>query len=256
MGFKTRFLPVYVFITLITFFFVAVFALNTVSAENVANSCVACHGKPGFRITDKKLYNYFLDWELSLHAREGVTCVDCHKGNPNRMDKDGAHGKDVTQLLTPVEYERISATCGKCHKENSENYKETRHYRVLQEGGRLHPTPTCINCHGSINTSVPKPETLTNICAHCHNAFTENHPEIPALASYLVERLTFLNSYYDHLRSKGLLEKSPDFSKAVDVELKGLSKLWHTLDLDRIEEKTLNIRAMMLKKGKELRKAE
>ncbi len=49
---------------------------------------------------------------------------------------------------------------------------------------------------------------------------------------------------------------SPEFSKEVDAELSDLAHLWHTLELDRIQEKTLNIRAMMLKKAKELRKAE
>jgi nitrate/TMAO reductase-like tetraheme cytochrome c subunit len=256
MGFKGRFSNVFFFITFITFFFVAVFALNTVSAEDVANSCIACHSKPGFRVTNKKLYNYFLDWELSLHAREGITCADCHRGNPDRTDKEEAHGKDIKRLLSPVEYEQISVTCGKCHKENAENYKKTRHYKILIKTGRLHPTPTCINCHGSINTSIPKPDTLTNICSHCHNAVTENNPEIPSRAGYLVERLSFINSYYSHLKSKGVLEKSPDFSKAADNELLGLAELWHTLELDKIQEKTLNIRTMMLKKGKELRQAE
>lgn len=256
MGFKGRFLNFHFFIIFITFFFVAVFAVNTVSAEDVANSCIACHSKPGFRITNKKIYNYFLDWELSVHAREGVTCADCHRGNPDRTDKEEAHGKDIKQLLSPVEYEQISLMCGRCHKANAENYKKTRHYKILIKTGRLHPTPTCINCHGSINTSIPKPDTLTNICSHCHNAVTENNPEIPSLASYLVERLSFINSYYSHLKSKDLLEKSPDFSKAVDNELLELAQLWHTLELNKIQEKTLNIRSMMLKKGKELRQAE
>lgn len=227
---------------------------SSVQAKEVSNTCIECHSRPGFRVTDKKLYKYFRDWELSIHAQEGVTCFDCHGGDPESSIKEKAHGRDIKQLLTPVKYERISATCGRCHKKNAENYKKSKHYRVLTKEGRLHPTPTCVTCHGSINTSIPKSESIASICSHCHNAVTENHPENPEIASYLVERLSFINSYFRYLISKGVLEKSPDFSKTVDVELSELAQLWHTLDLDKIEDKTLHIRTLMMKKGKELRK--
>lgn len=254
MGSKSIFLSTFLFITSIAFFFVADVAVNTVSAVDVSNSCIKCHGQANFRVTDKKLYKYYRDWELSIHAREGITCFDCHGGDPNSTDKEKAHGKDIKQLLTPVGYERISVTCGRCHKRNAENYKKSNHYRILTAKGRLRPTPTCVSCHGSINTSIPTADAIAGICAHCHNAVTENHPEIPEIASYLVGRLAFINSYYLHLISKGVLEKSPDFSKKVNNELSELARTWHTLNLDRIEDKTLQIRTLLMKKGKELRK--
>lgn len=256
MGSIGRYVNLYFFITFITVFFIAVLPSSTVFAKDDADSCITCHSKSEFRVTNKILYNYFIDWELSLHAREGVTCVDCHRGNPDLANKDEAHGKDIVQLLSPIKYEQISVTCGKCHKENAENYKQTRHYKVLIKTGRLHPTPTCINCHGSINTSIPTPETLTDLCSHCHNAVTENHPDIPSRASYLIKRLSFIDSYYSHLKSLGLTEKNPEFSKAVEGELLELAQLWHTLDLNEIQNRTMKIRNMMLKKGKELRKTE
>lgn len=121
---KRKFLSCSFIITAIAFFFVTFFTVTTASAEDVANSCIHCHSNPSFRITDKKLYKYFRDWELSIHALERVTCVDCHGGNPSSTDKKNAHGKNIQQLLTPVKYERISVTCGKCHEENAKNYKK------------------------------------------------------------------------------------------------------------------------------------
>jgi hypothetical protein len=118
-------------------------------------------------------------------------------------------------------------------------------------GRRL--TPNCITCHGSINTSIPKSDEIGNICVHCHNAVTENRPEIPDIASYLVERLSFINYYYRHLITKGVLKKSPDFSATIDNDLSELADIWHTLEMDRIEEKTLQIRTQMMKKGRKLR---
>ena len=253
---KSTFLSASFFIISIAFFFVTCFAVNTVSSEDVANSCIECHSQPAFRITNKKIYKYFRDWELSIHAREGATCVDCHGGNPDKTDKKKAHGKDIKQLLIPVEYERISVTCGKCHKKNVENYKKSKHYKILMEKGRSHPTPNCVTCHGSINTSIPTSDVIADICAHCHNAITESKPEIPEIASYFIDRLYTINYYFRYLISKGVLEKSPDFSTTIDNEFSGLAQIWHTLDLDRIEEKTFHIRNLMMKKRRELSRAE
>jgi cytochrome c553 len=251
---KRKFLSASFIITVLTFFFVAVFfTVTTASSEDVANSCIQCHSDPAFRITNKKLFKYFSDWELSIHALEKVSCVDCHGGNPNITDKKKAHGKDIEQLLTPVKYERISVTCGKCHEENAENYKKSKHYKKMTEkGGHSRLTPTCVTCHGSINTSIPKHDDIAGICTSCHNPVTENHPEVPGLASYLVERLSFINYYTRYLISKGVMEEDPQFSKTINEEFSGLSQVWHTLELDRIEEKTKQIRTMLLKKRKEL----
>ena len=253
---KRKFLLNFLITTSIAFFFVTSFTVTTVSSEGVANSCIQCHSKPTFRIIDKQLYKYFRDWELSIHAQEGVTCFECHGGNPNSPDKKKAHGKDIQQLLTPVEYEQISVTCGKCHKENAENYKKSKHYRILTEKGRAHPTPTCVTCHGSINTSIPKTDDIANICASCHNAVTENNPENTEIARYLFKRLSYINYYSRFLISKCEPEEKQQFSKIIDEEFSRLAQIWHSLELDRIEEKTLQIRTMLMKKRKELSQAD
>ncbi len=248
-----KFLSISFLITFIIFFFVTFINATTASSEDIANSCIQCHSNPAFRITNKKLYKYYRDWELSIHALEKVTCVDCHGGNENSNDKEEAHGKEIQQLLTPVKYERISETCGKCHEENAQNYKKSKHYRILTEkSGSSRLTPTCVTCHSSINTSIPKPEDIADICTSCHNPVTENHPEVPELAGYLIERLSFINYYTRYLISRGVMKEDPQFSKTINEEFSGLSQTWHTLELDRIEEKSLKIRTMLLQRRKEL----
>jgi cytochrome c553 len=248
-----KFLSISFIITIIAFFFVTFFNATTASSEDIANSCIQCHSNDAFRITNKKLYKYYRDWELSIHALEKVTCVACHGGNPNSSDKKKAHGKDIQQLLTSVKYEQISETCGKCHEENAKNYKKSKHYRIMTEkGDSARLTPTCVTCHSSINTSIPKPDDITDICTSCHNPVTENHPEVPEIAGYLIERLSFINYYTRYLISRGVMKEDPQFSKTINEEFLGLSQIWHTLELDRIEEKTLQIRTMLLQRRKEL----
>jgi len=250
---KPKFLVNSFIITSIAFIFVISFTVTTASSMHGANSCIQCHSNSDFRVTNKKLYKYFRDWELSIHALEMVTCVDCHGGNPNSTDKKKAHGEDIQELLTPVKYEQISVTCGKCHEENAINYQKSKHYMILTEkSGSSRLTPTCVTCHSSINTSIPKPDDIADICTSCHNPVTENHPEVPEFAGYLIERLSFINYYTRYLLSKGVMKKDPQFSETINEEFSGLSQIWHTLELDKIEEKTLQIRAMLLKRRKEL----
>jgi len=237
----------------LVFFFVTFFKVTPGLSEDVSNGCIQCHSNPAFRITNKKLFKYYRDWELSIHALKKITCVNCHGGNPNSTDKKEAHGKDMQQLLTSVKYEQISDTCGKCHSENEKNYKKSKHYRILTEKGHSsHLTPNCVTCHGSINTSIPRHDNIADICSSCHNPITENHPEVPELAGYLIERLTFINYYTRYLISKGVMEENPQFSKTINEEFSELSQIWHTLELERIEEKTGQIRTMLMKKRKEL----
>jgi nitrate/TMAO reductase-like tetraheme cytochrome c subunit len=253
MELKKRPLSAFFLIPATVLFFTAIGSVSTASTGDTADSCTECHGNSQFRVTNKQLYKYYRDWELSMHASEGVTCVDCHGGNPEEGEQKEAHGKDIKQLLSPVNYEHISSTCGKCHEINAENYKKSKHYKKLLKAGLSNPTPTCVNCHGSINTSIPTADAIAEICSHCHNVITENHPEIPEIARYLIDRLSFVNSYYRHVMSKGVTEKSPEFCATMDLDFSELAEIWHRLDLEGIEEKTLQIRAALIKQRKKLR---
>ena len=127
--------------------------------------CIDCHTSDQIK---EEYITIPQEWKMSIHYANKISCHDCHGGDPGSADKDKAHGddiskvhgKDIKSLLTTVEYERISATCGRCHKRNVENYKKSKHYRSLAEKGRSHPTPTCITCHGSINTTIPTSDAM------------------------------------------------------------------------------------------------
>ncbi len=250
--FKRKFLWNIFIITSITFFTITCFSVTMPSAESVADSCIQCHSNPSFLVTDKKLYKYFRDWESSTHALENITCTDCHGGDPSKTDKKNAHGKDIQQILTPVKYDQISVTCGKCHQDNADSFRKSRHYRILTETDHsTRYTPTCVTCHGSINTSIPRPDDIAKICTSCHNAITENNPEIPEAVSYLIERLMFINYYTRvHIFNKNVLKKDPEFFTRIKDEFSELSQIWHTLDLNKIEEKTMRIRIMLSKERK------
>jgi len=72
-----------------------------------ADDCVDCHSK----VTP----NIVSDWQLSLHAQNGVTCNVCHG--------DGHHSAaDVANASLPT-----PETCAMCHRERVEQFKRGKH---------------------------------------------------------------------------------------------------------------------------------
>ncbi len=95
----------------------------------------------------------------SVHAQNGVTCLDCH--SELKVLKRG--GK------TEVKFPGI-VVCADCHSEIVENYKKSLHYRVSKK--------ICYNCH---NPHAVEPisqmtaEQRKAICQKCHNDALKKH---------------------------------------------------------------------------------
>lgn len=116
-------------------------------------ACEICHKDP---------YHAALD---SIHAEavesgdpDAPTCADCH----------GAH-----EIHAPNEPRaRISTTCGACHKEIYDRYKNSIHGAALIQEDNP-DVPVCTDCHGVHN--IPDPTTTLfrvetpELCASCHS---------------------------------------------------------------------------------------
>ena len=68
---------------------------RSAEASSGGNSCESCHRDPDFLVTNKKLYDYYQQWQDSVHHQEEVTCDDCHGGNAQVAGKEEAHGDGV-----------------------------------------------------------------------------------------------------------------------------------------------------------------
>ena len=77
-------------------------------------SCVACHKNPDFLVQNNRLYEYFQNWRSSVHSQEGVSCEDCHDGNPELAEKQASHGSAISadNEASPVNFRNISQMCG------------------------------------------------------------------------------------------------------------------------------------------------
>ena len=119
--------------------------------------CVQCHAAQSGRgaIPVKP-------WRESIHAANGISCSDCHGGDP----KDAANAMNPAHgfLGAPQEVQ-IPSFCGRCHVGIKEDYLQSAHGRALGKGG-----PTCVTCHGSHEVKKAELELINEkSCSRCHS---------------------------------------------------------------------------------------
>ena len=227
------------------------------SAADAPNSCVECHSDPDFLVTAKKLYDYSQEWEKSVHSQEGVTCEDCHGGNSEARDKKKAHGTEVSGGLTAgsaVSFENIPSTCGECHDDIYEGFRESDHFDHLRKKKQEKQGPNCVTCHGSINATVLNMGNVKKTCQRCHNEETENHPDIPAKASDILNRFLSIHRYYRYIGIRGDPAETQAFFAVMDERIRDLSVLWHTFDVPKIDKETRFVLNLLKTKRAEVRK--
>ena len=246
-----------IFIPLVLMLAIGFIPQSNVSAgEAEKNTCIECHGAKTFLVRNKKLYDYFQQWETSIHSQESVSCDDCHGGNPRASEKKASHGAGVasTDKASGIYFTNVSETCGDCHDAILEGFKESEHFKHVVAEKQEAQGPTCVTCHGSINVEILNVSSVAESCVRCHNEESDNHPENPEKAEHLINRFLSISHYYRYLSHRIDPSESQAFFKAVDQKLSHLSITWHTFDLDAIEIETKEVLDQLKSKRDEIRK--
>jgi formate dehydrogenase gamma subunit len=145
---------------------------STINRANIAETCGRCHGDKsvmqGSGISDRP----FLSYRESVHAkamargnRSAAVCTDCHNSH------------DIQPASNPqssIAKVNIPATCGKCHRTESNEFNQSVHGQAVMRG--VSRAPVCTDCHGIHNikgpfdqgTATPTTAIATDSCAKCH----------------------------------------------------------------------------------------
>lgn len=142
------------------------------------NSCVTCHQGLGGASAQNTA-----DWQASVHASQGVGCVSCHGGDPNRAD-ESAMSVAGGFLGVPTKGQ-IPGRCASCHSnvelmrpynvpiDQFEQYWQSQHGQALLTGDGA--VATCYDCHGGhkvMKVDDPAasiyPTNEPAMCARCH----------------------------------------------------------------------------------------
>jgi predicted CXXCH cytochrome family protein len=154
----------------------------------VAASCASCHGS-------HKILSKTNPQSRTNRTNVAATCGTCHAG-PQRDYMAGVHGQraemgdsrapvctnchsahQISDVRTASWQMKTTATCGQCHKEEVQTYRDTFHAQVSALGYMA--TARCWDCHSEhaiLPTTDPKsPVAKANLkatCGKCHSGVT------------------------------------------------------------------------------------
>ncbi|HKP47793.1 MAG TPA: cytochrome c3 family protein [Pyrinomonadaceae bacterium] len=147
------------------------------------SSCIECH----IKLEDPRLSAPAKLFDNDIHKSRGLSCNDCHGGDPNADTKEAAKDPSKGYLGKPKTLD-IPAYCGKCHSDanlmkrfnpslrvdQEREYYTSVHGRLLKEKGDTR-VATCISCHSVHGIRSPTdplssvyPLNVASTCAKCH----------------------------------------------------------------------------------------
>ncbi|MCP4573598.1 MAG: hypothetical protein GY838_14665 [bacterium] len=187
----------------------------------LADECQDCHRSSVFKVRYKALYDHHVGYETSVHGLAGLSCVDCHGGDPETKDKDVAHigvRERVGDSQTPT-------TCGRCHDMQFEAFVDSDHYQATADDRNA---LNCVTCHGSMEMDVTFVGRIHRRCMKCHDKSDDPH-SVDVLADELLSRINVIAGYHSEVRSAA---PGPADLATIDETFDRLVRQWHGMDLE------------------------
>ena len=207
--------------------FLALAFAAAASAQTVNEPvCIGCHDSEMMKPALRNIPN---EWRQSWHSQNGVSCNDCHGGDPN----------DAASAMSPArgfvgkpKYRDVPEFCGKCHIGILKNYGESGHGKALKATGR---GPNCVTCHGSHGIQKASIDIINEErCSQCH---TYQRAGTMKQALFATERkIQDLRGTLKKLTSQGIYTGEED--KALFRTEAEFRTLFHTVDVSLVKEKT------------------
>jgi hypothetical protein len=160
------------------------------SQQSIDTSCIQCHGDED--LFEPEQVQMIQEYRAGVHAEVGLSCHDCHGGNPDPSlsdDMDAAmnEGYRSNPYLGVPEPTEVPGSCGGCHSspETMRRYNpnarvdQEREYWTSQHGQALKSgdvrVATCTSCHGFhgiLASDNPRssvyPTAIAETCRACH----------------------------------------------------------------------------------------
>jgi hydroxylamine dehydrogenase len=137
-------------VVLCIYFLLVFTVVNSIAvgfSASPTNKCIVCHKKntPGI----------FSQWEGSTHAKNDVTCLECHSAEKEDPDAFEHNNTLIATLVSPKD-------CAMCHDQESEEVSNSYHatageildsndaYLAHVAGGSPAAMMGCESCHGAV----------------------------------------------------------------------------------------------------------
>ena len=148
------------------------------------DACVACHLEIDEDLDNPVMTNMLND----IHIQVGLSCSDCHGGDPLAFDDSDAAMWDDASFIGAIEKSAQPEVCGSCHSnavymrnystsfrtDQVDQYWTSRHGILLQGGDTNVATCTsCHDVHGIYQKDDPRSTVyalnVPNTCGYCHS---------------------------------------------------------------------------------------
>lgn len=170
------------------------------------SNCTLCHGDEDLFGDDGA--HLVAEFAGDIHAAVGLSCIDCHGGNPDPafaddMDLAMDAAWEPAPYVGAPEPHQVPSFCGRCHSslefmrryrpdasvDQESEYRTSQHGQLLAEGD--HGVATCTSCHSHHGIrAVDDPEApvyptrIAETCRSCHSdpalmADRESRPGAP-----------------------------------------------------------------------------
>jgi hypothetical protein len=169
------------------------------------------------------------EWRQSWHSQNGVSCHDCHGGDP----------ADAAMAMSPLrgfvgapKYRDVPEFCGRCHVGILKNYAESGHGKALKASGR---GPNCVTCHRSHGIQKADIDIINEQrCTQCHSY--ERAGTIKQSLSATEQKIWDIEKALRKLAAQGMYTGEED--KALFRTEAEYRTLFHTIDVVLVKEKT------------------
>ncbi len=151
-----------------------------------SDGCIACHQIiDEDRDDDEKIMTHIME---DVHFQKGLSCSDCHGGNPNAGDDEDEAMWDADDFVGAVDKKDQPRFCGKCHSDPEYMRQYSAHLKTDQEsqywsshhGQKLSENDehvaVCTDCHGVHGIyPIKDPRSLVyhmnvpTTCKRCHS---------------------------------------------------------------------------------------
>ncbi|TLM64746.1 MAG: cytochrome C [Deltaproteobacteria bacterium] len=189
--------------------------------------CIQCHGGQAGPLGDPAR-----EWPGSVHQRNGISCHDCHGGDP--ADYANAMSPARGFIGVPA-HDRVPEFCGRCHVGVLEDYRQSAHGRKVSEGGAQ-----CVVCHGSHAVREASLDLINERdCSRCHDY--GRAAEIRAALDETDARLAGLGEGFERLRRLGA-DVEPAKGKLFDLRNR-FHRVFHSVEVDKVRAETGRVQA-------------
>jgi len=193
--------------------------------------CIQCHsGQEG------RLSAPVEAWRSSIHAANGISCHNCHGGDPTDMAM--AMNPDRGFLGAP-KGNAIPDFCGRCHVGVKEDYLASAHGRALGRGG-----PQCVTCHSNHAVRTATPDLINRKdCTRCHDYGRAE--EIKSAVAETDRNITELEQSLAAMHRTGIVTK--EMSEDLFALRNRFHRLFHNVDVEKVRSQTAGFQADLAK---------